>query len=191
MPSGSRERLTERRSWPPPGLVAGPTTAVKAKRWWPGMASDSVARWERKPHPPGQKPEWGEGWAPPGAGWGRADCGLGRWKGTQGQPAGERNQGARAWAEEAPRRRRGKPGPVLPGGLRKAEKGKRRPTQEHKAHTAGRRPREPRRRKGANYRCCSRSTRDSPPPPPPPPLVTCQCASYKAAAAAGTARSVT
>lgn len=74
MPPGSRER--ERRSWalrrPVPGLASD-------KRGGGKVVSDSVARvlertgregqrWERKPHPPGQKPEGGRGRRPLGLG---------------------------------------------------------------------------------------------------------------------------
>lgn len=47
-------------------------------------------KWERKPHPPGRKPEVGEGKAPPGAGWGPAN---GEGEGRKRRAAGVGKEG--------------------------------------------------------------------------------------------------
>lgn len=142
-------------------------------------------RWERKPHPLGQKPEGGEGKAPPGVGWGQANYDWGRQEEAQDGP--HREEGRRPGlgilgTHEAGEGRLARSSEWALGQYEKgSKKVELNPGLENaRCHTQG--SGTGKEREGANYRCCSRWTRDQ--PPPPPPLVTCQCASYKAAAAA-------
>lgn len=83
MPSGKPRKARERRSWalgdPAPGRASDRRENGKMVRMGSACLARELQRtgrkgpkWERKPHPPGQKPE--RGWkAPLGARWGRAN----------------------------------------------------------------------------------------------------------------------
>lgn len=79
MPPGKPGKAKERRTWALKGPVPGLASDRRENGETVRMGSVSAARelqrtgrkgprWERKPHPPGQKPERGKGWRPLGLG---------------------------------------------------------------------------------------------------------------------------